>query len=233
MARTRKYLIFAVGLLPSSRAKNRALNRLGYQIALTATLGPVLLMNVASMVVGAGARIGPFNVLRDLASVDMAAHARLGQWNWVSASGPLVAAGGSGSLSVGEHSAVTSRHYLDCSGGISVGRFTTVAGVRSTFITHGIDWKSSRQRTRPISIGDYCLISSNVSLAPGTVVANQVVVGMGATVSGRLSPEGSLNVSPRAVPVKLGLSGSYFDRSTGTVDVEASSATELRKTVDK
>lgn len=46
-----------------------------------------------------------------------------------------------------------------------------------------------------LEVGDYCLISSNVHVPPGTVVGNSVVVGMGATIAGKLLEPG-LYVQP-------------------------------------
>ena len=166
---------------------------------------------------GDGARIGPFNVFRDVRSLRLGASATISQWNWISAAAALVEAGAPGSFAMGKHSAVTSRHYLDVSGGVSIGEFTTVAGVRSTFITHGIRWTVSEQSVKGIEIGDYCLISSNVSVTPGTVVENKVVVGMGATISGQLQSN-SLYVQPRAALQRTDLVGSYFSRRRGFVD---------------
>lgn len=206
-----------MGTLPAHRIKNSLLRSLGHQIGRSAVVGPGLFIKIGRISVGEHTRIGPFNVFRGLTSVQLDDFARIGQWNWISASGDLVRAGGKGSLSIGEHSALTARHYLDCSGGISIGRFTTVAGVRSTFITHGIDWRTAQQRTRSIHVGDYCIISSNTAVAPGTIVGDRLVTGMGATLSGQLDENGALYLSPRAEAVKAGLTGTYFERDEGYV----------------
>jgi UDP-3-O-[3-hydroxymyristoyl] glucosamine N-acyltransferase len=221
MRRAKRLLVAAVGLWPASSFKNWALGTLGYTVARSARIGPCLILGVNSIILKKNASIGPFNVFRDLESVHMDEFAVIGQWNWVSAAAPLVAAGGSGSLSLGQHSALTSRHYVDASGGISIGSFSTVAGVRSTFITHGIDWKTSEQTTRGIEIGEYCLVSSNTSIAPGTRLADRCVTGMGATLAGELTESESLYVAPRAGMVKTQLSGEYFRRSEGFVSPRA------------
>ncbi|WP_425463150.1 hypothetical protein [Microbacterium hatanonis] len=92
-----------------------------------------------------------------------------------------------------------------------------MAGVRSTFITHGIDWRTSSQTYRSITIGDYSLISSNVQITPGSQIGSRVVVGMGATVAGSLS-DGGLLVQERAREVKENLQGDYFKRDVGFID---------------
>ncbi|GAA1469900.1 hypothetical protein GCM10017607_11330 [Microbacterium thalassium] len=214
-----KHLLVAlVGVAPASRPKNSLLRKLGWSIGHDTAIGPGIYWRLDSVSVGACARIGPLNVFRDLADLELGERGRIGQWNWISASRPLRRAGGSGSLAIGADSALTARHYLDVSGGVRVGHHTTVAGVRSTFITHGIDWKRARQRTRGISIGNYCIVSSNVALAPGTHVSDCVVVGMGTTLSGEVGPSGALVTASRGSAVRTGLEGAYFSREIGYIN---------------
>lgn len=210
--------IMMVGTLPASALKNWLLRKVGYDIPRSARFGPCLVVGVGHVSLGEDSRIGPFNVLRDLTAVTLGSSAVLGQWNWISAARPLLTSPQHGTFVLGAESALTSRHYVDASGGVSIGQHTTVAGVRSTFITHGIDWRRAEQTTKSIEIGDYCLISSNVALTPGTRIADRVIVGMGATVSGVLDEEGALYVAPRGVSVKSALEGAYFTRARGFVN---------------
>ncbi|GAA2081875.1 hypothetical protein GCM10009758_32040 [Microbacterium hatanonis] len=210
-------LVLLVGIWPASRIKVQLLRVLGWQVGKGGSVGPGLYFAIDSVVLGENARIGPFNVFKGLAAVEVDDFGRIGQWNWLSAASPLRAAGAPGTVSIGRHSALTSRHYIDASGGISIGHHTTVAGVRSTFITHGIDWRTSSQTYRSITIGDYSLISSNVQITPGSQIGSRVVVGMGATVAGSLS-DGGLLVQERAREVKENLQGDYFKRDVGFID---------------
>jgi acetyltransferase-like isoleucine patch superfamily enzyme len=175
-----------------------------------------LVLNVGRVDIGNGAGIGAFNVVKDLVALTLKEHAVIGHWNWVTAARPFREAGAPCVFHLGAHSAVTSRHYFACSGGIRVGMYASIGGVRSTFITHQISWKSCAQTFRPIEIGDYCLITSNVQVAPGAIVGNRIVVGMGATIAGRLSDPG-LYVQPRATLVKSDLDGEYFRREEGHI----------------
>jgi UDP-3-O-[3-hydroxymyristoyl] glucosamine N-acyltransferase len=209
-------LVIVVAALPASELKNSLLRRLGWAIGGGVHIGPCLVLNVGRVDIGNGAGIGAFNVVKDLAVLTVKEHAVIGYWNWVTASRCLGEAGASCLLHVGPHSAITSRHYIDCSGGIRVGTHTTIAGVRSTLLTHGISWKSSAQTFSPIEIGDYCLISSNVQVSPGTVVGSRIVIGMGATIAGRLLDPG-LYMQSRATLVKSDLGGEYFRREEGRV----------------
>lgn len=214
-------LVAIVAALPAGEWKNFLLRLLGWTIGDKVHIGICLVFGVDRVDIGSGAYIGSFNVLRDLAALTLEEYAEIGHWNWVTASQRLGEAGAPCRLHVGAHSNITSRHYIDCSGGISIGTHTAIAGVRSTFLTHGISWKSSAHTFNPIEIGDYCLISSNVHISPGTVIGSKVVVGMGATIAGKLLEPG-LYMQSRAALVKSDLDGEYFRREIGHVDgVEA------------
>lgn len=209
-------LVFCVALLPASELKNSLLRRLGWTIGKGACIEPCLVLDVGTVEVGDEAWIGAFNVFKGLRALKVGGYVGIGHWNWVSACREFREAGADCLLQVGAHSAITSRHYIDCSGGIRVGTHTTIAGVRSTLLTHGISWKSNVQTFSPIEIGDYCLISSNVQVSPGTIVGSRVVVGMGATVAGRLLDPG-LYIQSRATLVKSDLGGEYFRREEGPI----------------
>lgn len=212
-----KIVRLLAGLLPSGLVKNRILNRLGFDVHDTAEIEPCLLIGVDRLYAGPKARIGTFSCLRSMKDVRLEESARIGQLNWISAAPDLSYGPKSGRLLVGAHSAITNRHYLDCSGGIEIGAYTTVAGVRSTFITHGINWKTSEQSIASIAIGSYCIVSSNVNVTPGTALADYSVVGMGVTIDKSLATGGGLVVSARGSVVKPEMRGQYFQRQEGVV----------------
>ncbi len=71
------------------------------------------------VVLAEGARIGHFTVIRDLRRLDMGAGSMIGSWNWITAARLLRhQAATAGILRIGHESAITSRHYIDCSGGL-------------------------------------------------------------------------------------------------------------------
>src|SRR6266567_6960277 len=158
-------------LLPQA-VKRAALGTLfGWKIDPSATIGLSLLTDIEHVELKSGARIGHFNVIRNLRRLDLGMDAVIGQWNWVTAAPVFYATddvGARGCLTVGRHSHVTSRHYIDCSGGLVIGEFTTVAGVRSTIYSHQIDTNASRQTIVPVTIGDYCYVGSDVRVTPGS-----------------------------------------------------------------
>lgn len=215
---TRLGILLVGVVLPSGHFKNRLLRMLGYSIHATADIRRCILLNVTMLHAGPNSRIGLGSVIRELRLVSLGSSARIGQWNWISSAPNIALTPTHGELIIGDHSAVTSRHYIDCSGGVEIGPFSTVAGVRSTFITHGIDWRCSEQSSAPIKIGSYCIVSSTVNLTPGTIVPDRSVVGMGVTVDRHLGASGGLVLAERGHVVKSPLRGEYFTRVRGYVD---------------
>ncbi len=222
----RNALVIVVAALPASELKNALLRRLGWAIGDGVHIGPCLVLRLGHVDIGSGAYIGSCNVLRDLATLTLGEHTEIMHWNWVTASRLLGEAGAPCLLQLGPHSNITSRHYIDCSGGIRVGTTSAIGGVRSTLITHGISVMSWPARTLrktndctlgPIEIGDYCLLSSNVQVSPGTVVGSRIVVGMGATIAGQLVDPG-LYMQSRATLVQTDLRQPRCRREQGHVD---------------
>ena len=178
---------------------------LGWRLHPTSRIG-LSLIDVTDVSLGPGTHIGHFNVIRGLTHLEMAEASFIGNWNWLSAA-PMfelrdraISGEHFRGLRIGMHSAITSRHYVDCSGGVIVGSFATLGGVRTTVLSHQIDVGTGVQTTRPVSVGDYCFISSNVSMAPGSHVPAKSLVAMGAVVVGRLPDEAGLY---GGVPAKL------------------------------
>jgi acetyltransferase-like isoleucine patch superfamily enzyme len=210
-----------IWLLPQP-LKRVALRRLfGWTIHPSARVGLSLFDNVRGVRLGAGAHIGHFNVFRDLERVELGEKAFIGQWNWITAADVLVRQpheDARGFLSLGEHAAITSRHYVDCTGGVDVGAYATVAGVRSTILTHQIDVASSSQQTAGTRIGAYCFVGSDVRIVPGVSIADRCLVAMGAVVAGDLAEPGVLYGGVPAKALKHVDEGEYFRRTTGYVD---------------
>jgi acetyltransferase-like isoleucine patch superfamily enzyme len=222
----RSALVTVVAALPASELKNALLRRLGWAIGDGVRIGPCFVFRVDHVEVGSGAYIGSFNVIRDLAALTLGEHTEIMHWNWLTASRRLRERGAPCVLHLGPHSGMTSRHYMSCSGGIRVGTHSAIAGARSTLMSHGtsvMSWpartlrKSDDHTLGPIEIGDYCLLSSNVQVAPGTVVGSRIVVGMGATIGGQLLDPG-LYMQPRATLVKTDLRQPRCHREVEHVD---------------
>lgn len=209
-----RYLVAVLGLLPPSRLKNALLRRVGgYRVGSRVVIDPCLLINVDQLILDDDTFVGLFTTLRDLRSVELGRGAHLGRFNWVTAARMLRhQSDRHATLKLDEGAGLTSRHYVDCSGGIRIGKYSTVAGVRSVFFTHGIDTSGGWQVGSPIVIGEFCLISSCVRMVPGVTIADRCVVAMGAVVADSLTESDCLYAGVPAVR-KHAVSGNYFGRT--------------------
>jgi acetyltransferase-like isoleucine patch superfamily enzyme len=189
--------VMLVGLLPACRAKNVLLSMMGrrFSIDRTATIHPVLIWRIRRLHVGASCHIGPGNAFRDMRLVELGDHAEIGQFNWFSAAAQHVPGSDEAvraSLVMGRHSAITSRHYVDCSGGLRLEEAAVVAGVRSTILTHSMDARRWVQETKPVVLGTSSALFTNVTVTAGAVVPADAVVAAGAVVVGTLTEPGYL-----------------------------------------
>lgn len=208
-----------VGLLPASRLKNHLLRKLGHAVSPDASVQPILLLGHAHLDMGARSRVGAFTCIRG-ASVTLETGAEIGQLNWISAASFLTATSTSsrrGSLVLGNEASLTNRHYLDASGGITIGPYATVAGVRSTFMTHGIDTSINRLVTKSISVGEYAMVGSNATFVPGAEVPPYSVVAMGSIVAGHLPVDHSLYTGVATQLRRPVPPGEYHIRTSGAV----------------
>lgn len=180
-------------------------------------------LDAKQVTLGEGARIGHLNVIKGLWALEIGAHGRLGNGNWVTGwrgATPhfdLETARAS-VLKIGDHSAITNRHLIDCTDAVIVGTFTTFAGWGSQILTHAIDLTACRQSCAPVHIGDYCFIGTRVVIQKGSRFPNKSVLGPGSVLHGEKVTEGWLYGGVPARPIKaIGEDGGYFVRDTGFV----------------
>ena len=86
-------------------------------------------------------------------------------------------------LVLGKSAGITSRHFIDCNGGVYVGDYSTIAGLRSQILSHSIDLYENRQSTKPVKIGKYCFVGSGCIFLPGSAVPDFCIVGAGSVVN--------------------------------------------------
>ena len=106
-------------------------------------------------------------------------------------------------LILGDESAITKKHHLDCTNSITIGKYTTIAGYNSQFLTHSIDIYEGRQDSHPIIIGNYCFISTGVIILGGSRLPNNSVLAAGAVLNKNYTDEWKLYAGVPAVPRKI------------------------------
>ncbi|MBK6282668.1 MAG: acyltransferase [Draconibacterium sp.] len=123
-------------------------------------------------------------------------------------------------LILGKSAGITSRHFIDCNGGVYIGDFTTVAGIRSQILTHSIDIYKNRQHTSPIHIGKYCFLGTGCILLPGTKLPDYSILGAGSVLTKEFEQTGMLYGGNPSKPIKkLEVNDTlYFQREKHVVD---------------
>lgn len=121
-------------------------------------------------------------------------------------------------LIIGQESAITKNHHLDCTNYIHIGNFVTIAGYYSQFPTHSIDIYKSRQDSHPITIGNYCFISTGVKILGGSLLPAYSVLGAGAVLNKSYTEEWKIYGGIPAKPIKdIPKTAKYFSREKGFV----------------
>jgi len=155
---------------------------LGYEIADTSRIG-LSWVYPRKLVLKEGARIGHLTLCKDIDLLQIGESASIGNLNWITG----YPSGLPGhfehqtdrrpELILSAHSAITNRHFIDCTERIQIGAFTIVAGFASQLLTHSINLESSRQEAHPISIGNYCFVGTNCVLLGGSSLPDYSVLG--------------------------------------------------------
>jgi acetyltransferase-like isoleucine patch superfamily enzyme len=169
-------------LLPWNLRRTFLEKQFGFQIHPTARIGLAWIFPTR-LVMEEGASIGDLTVAKNLDLLHLKTRATIGRGNWITGfplgNSPHFASETDRrpELILGEHSAITNRHLLDCTSSITIGAFTTVAGFQSQFISHTIDIRLNRQTSRPIRVGNYCFIGTNCVVLGGAALPDYSVLG--------------------------------------------------------
>jgi acetyltransferase-like isoleucine patch superfamily enzyme len=215
--------LLCIGLVPMPMFVKRPAMRLllGYDLHASARIGWSLIA-ARRLVMGPGAAIGSFTVVKGIDLV-MGECASIGRGNWITGHpegdrSVFAQRERRALLELGEHSAITHRHLLDCTAQITIGRFATVAGWMSQLLTHSIDLPSSRQDCHPIVIGAYCFVGTRVVVLGGSRLPDRSVLGAASLLNKELTEEGCLYGGVPAKKLKeLPPGMAYFSRAAGAV----------------
>ena len=172
-----------------------------------------------------GSAIGHFTTAVHLDEIVLNKYSKIGRSNWITGfpSGTKSPhfkhqQNRASRLVVGEHSAITKNHHIDCTSSIHIGRFTTIAGYYSQLLTHSIDIIEGRQDSAPIHIGDFSFVGTNVVLLGGAVLPDYSVLGAKSLLNKAFDQVYMLYGGVPAKPLQpLPQDAKYFTRSTGFV----------------
>ena len=188
----------------------------GYKIGRRVSVG-LSIIDAGECVIADDVRIGHLNLIVGVGRVEMGEHVKIGHMNvirggwevrlgrWAeiirlneinSIPDPDVVNPIEPVFRLGDASVVTTGHKIDFTDRVEIGRRSILGGRNSSLWTH------NRQRTRPVRIGDYAYVGSEIRVAPGGVIPSRCIVGIGSVVTGRIEEENHLIAGVPAKAVK-------------------------------
>ena len=190
----------------------------GYSIAPSAKIGYSLILS-KRLIMGENSVIRSGNVIKQIDLLRLDSGACIARCNLVSGVRGFETESKC-RLILRENATITSRHFIDCSGGVEVGEYTTIAGNNSEILSHSIDPYLNREVVHPVTVGKYCFVGTRCLFLPGSSLPDYSILGGGAVVSKKLQNAGCLYVgSPAIMKKKLNIGDvAYFNRKERFVD---------------
>jgi acetyltransferase-like isoleucine patch superfamily enzyme len=211
-------------LLPWSIRRELLEKQFGYSLHPSSRIG-IAWVFPERLIMEEQTSIGHLTVCKNIALLHLKAHSSLGRGNWITGF-PLGTssrhfaeeADRQPQLILGEHSAITHRHLIDCTNSITIGKFTTVAGFQSQILTHSINLQRNRQESAPVRLGDYCFLGTNCVLLGGAALPDYCVLGAKSLLNKTFTEPYYLYAGVPARPVQeLSREDEYFRRAQGLV----------------
>jgi acetyltransferase-like isoleucine patch superfamily enzyme len=205
--------------------RRRMLNKwFGYKIHAKASIGLAWIFP-RELIMEAGSRIDHFNVAIHLDKIELGSKAAIGRGNWITgfptnSNSPHFRhqPQRKAELVLGESANITKYHHFDCTSQIHIGRYATIAGYASQFLTHSIDLNENRQDSNPILIGEYSFIGTNVVVLGGSELPNYSVLAAKSLLNKTFSDEWMLYAGLPAHKIKeVPKTAKYFTRLEGFV----------------
>jgi len=154
-------------------------------------------VGVKELVIKDHVRIGHLNIIRGGDEVSLGRYAEIIRMNEInSIPDPDVVNPTDPRFLLGDGSIITAGHKIDFTDRVEIGRRSILGGRNSSLWTH------NRQRTRPINIGSFVYIGSEIRIAPGGALPSRCVVGIGSVITSELTGDGYLIAGVPAKPIK-------------------------------
>lgn len=170
-------------------------------------------------------QIGHFNAAVHLDLISIGKHSIIARSNWITGFPTNTNSkhfshqnDRESNLIIGEHSAITKKHHIDCTNLIKIGNFVTVAGYSSQLLTHSINIGLNIQDSHPITIGDYCFVGTSSTILGGANLPRSCVLGANSLLNKSFSiPYRLYGGNPAKEIKELSKDLKYFNREVGFV----------------
>lgn len=177
------------------------------------------------LIMDANANIGHFNVAVHLDLMKMDNDSTIVRSNWITGFPSNTDSkhfahqkDRQSNLIIGQHSAITKKHHIDCTNVIQIGDFVTIAGYSTQILTHSINIELNIQDSYPITIGDYCFVGTASTILGGSVLPDHSVLGANALLNKAFTiPYRLYGGNPAKEIKELSHDYQYFNRKVGFV----------------
>jgi hypothetical protein len=174
----------SIAVLAPRRMRPRILNLVpDYHVDRTSSIGASFLCPSTTLIIGPHVRVGHLTVARRLERLELGAYSQMGNFNLISGvprgpHDPYIAAAPDREpeLVLGERAVVTNRHYFDCADSIRLAEGSVIAGLRTIFITHGLNLATGELRCHPVRIGRCSMVSTACMVLMGSVLPDYCVL---------------------------------------------------------
>jgi len=165
-----------------------------------------LFMGTKKLSIGDHCRIGHLNVLRGGEVISLGRYSEIVRLNEInSIPEPDVVNETDPQFILGDGSVIVASHKIDFTDRVELGKCVILGGRNSSLWTH------NRQMTKPIIIGDYAYVGSEIRIAPGGEIPPRCVVGIGSVITKKLEGENNLIAGvPAKVLNSLGEDGRFL-----------------------
>ena len=198
---------FLIMFLPWGLRRFLLVWRYGYEINKTARIGKSIIL-AKKLRMGPKSRIHNFVLCKRIDALEMGEDSGIANFTYITGFSVvgckhfLHVLDRKCELVLGKSAGITSRHFVDCNGGVYIGDFTTIAGIRTQILTHSIDVYNNRQDAKPIKIGKYCFLGTGCILLPGSELPDYSILGAGAVLTKAYMNSGCLYAGLPAKEVK-------------------------------
>lgn len=155
------------------------------------------LIGIEKLTIGDHTRIGHLNIIRGGDEVRLGRYTEIIRLNEInSIPDPVIVTSADPRFILGDGSIITASHKIDFTDRVEFGKRVILGGRNSSLWTH------NRQSTKPIMIGDYSYIGSEIRIAPGGEIPPKCIVGIGSVITKKFEDEYKLIAGVPAKVVK-------------------------------
>lgn len=177
------------------------------------------------MIMDSDSNIGHFNVGVHLDLITIGKYSSIARSNWITGFPTntnskhfLHQVNRKSNLIIGQHSAITKNHHIDCTNVVQIGNFVTIAGYASQLLTHSINIELNIQDSNPITIGNYCFVGTASTILGGAALPDYCVLGANSLLNKAFTNPYRLYGGNPAKEIKeLSKDYKYFNREEGFV----------------